>query len=148
VAPPGTLYERLPAASHGAYAPFVNRAGLLGYRCRVQKSADEIRAFPKDGVKKRLRFVGERIDIEAAAGEISWAALDMKSGALNLEPADSTGLVKIVRLAVRGLPPGRYEVESDSSKGRHNVTDILELDLPLKRGKAIHIRREFQYPGA
>jgi hypothetical protein len=115
--------------------------GLVGYGCRVQKKADEIRAFPEDGVRKRLRFAAAGIDIEAAAGEISWAALNTESGALDLELADSTDLVKTVLLTVRGLRPGEYEAGYEGSPARHIVKDILTLGLPFEKAKAVCIRR-------
>ncbi len=117
--------------------------GLVGYGCRIERTADEIRAFPKDGVKKRLRFVAEKIDIEAAAGEIVSAALNAKCGDLELQMADSTNLVKIVRLAIKGLRPGDYEVSFDESKERRTVRDVLRLDLPFERAKVIRIWKVF-----
>lgn len=92
-------------------------------------------------MKKRLRFVADRIDIEAAAGEISCAAFNAKSGGLDLAMADPTDLVKTVRLAVQGLRPGGYEVGHEGSKERHDVRDILMLDLPFERAKTIQVRR-------
>lgn len=115
--------------------------GLVGYGCRLEKAGDEIKAFPKDGVKKRLRFVSDRIDIEATAGEIAGAAFNSKTGGLDLEMADSTDLVKIVRLSVKGLQPGEYEVGFEGSKERRAVKDTLTIELPYERAQTIHIRR-------
>ncbi len=122
--------------------------GLVGYGCRIERTADEIRAFPKDGVKKRLRFVAERIDIEAWAGEIASAALNAKTGDLELQMADSTNLVKIVRLAIRGLRPGDYEISFDESKERRTVRDVLRLDLPFERAKVIRVQKGSWIGGA
>jgi hypothetical protein len=97
--------------------------------------------FPNDGVRKRVRFVAERIDIEALAGEIASARLGKKGGRLRLEMTDSTGLVKKVRLAIRGLQKGDYEVKYGGVAKRRGVKDVLDLVLPIEEAKAISIER-------
>jgi hypothetical protein len=115
--------------------------GLVGYGCELETTADEIRVFPKDGVKKRVRFVAQGIDIEAATAEITSAALSKKSGGLVIRLADSTGLVKIARLAIRGLRQGEYEVRVEGAMERRDVKDVLDLALPIGRARTIGIRR-------
>jgi len=115
--------------------------GLVGYGCKIETTADEIRVFPKDGVKKRVRFVPDRIEIEASTGEIACAVFNKKAGSLGLELTDSTGLVKTVRLTVKGLQVGDYEVRFEGGAERRNVKDILNLELPINQAKAINIRK-------
>ena len=114
--------------------------GLVGYGCRVEKSEGLLRVVPEDGVRKRLRFVAAGIDIEAAAGEIAAAGL-ADSGELRLEMADTTGLVGTVRLAVRGLPRGAYDITLPGRTFRRDVADTLTLDLPLDQAHNIRIRK-------
>jgi len=113
--------------------------GLVGYGCRLENTADEIRAFPQEGVKKRVRFVAERIDIDVAAGEIASAALNPRAGSLDIRLTDSTGLVKTARLAVKGLQAGDYEVGFDGGAERRRVKDTLALEVPFEQAKEIRI---------
>jgi len=115
--------------------------GWIGYGCRLETTADEIKAFPNDGVKKRVRFVSDRIDIEASAGEIISASFNRKAGSLGLEITDSTGLVKTARLAVQGLRPGDYREEFEGGAERRSVKDTLNIELPIDRARAISIKK-------
>ena len=115
--------------------------GWIGYGCRLETTADEIKVFPKDGVKKRVRFVPDRIDIEVSAGEIISAVFNKKAGSLGLEITDSTGLVKTARLAVQGLRPGDYRVEFEGGAERRSVKDTLNIELPIDRARAISIKK-------
>ncbi len=115
--------------------------GLVGYGCSLETTQDEIRVIPQDGVRKRIRLVSDRIDIEASTGEITQAAWNKQAGLLTLEMADSTGLVRSVNLAVKGLQPGIYEIRRASTAERREVKEILSLALPLSQAKSIAIRR-------
>jgi hypothetical protein len=115
--------------------------GLVGYGCRLETAPDEIRVFPQDGVKKRIRFVADRLDIEAMTGEITRAAFSRQSARLTLQMADSTGLVKTVNLTIKGLQPGVYEVRHGTAASRRDVKETLTLDLPLAQAKAINIQK-------
>jgi len=115
--------------------------GLVGYGCRLESAPLEIRVFPQDGVKKRIRFVDDRIDIEASAGEITRAAFSRQAGRLTLEMADSTGFVRTVSLTIKGLQPGAYEVRQGTAAARREVKEILNLELPLLQAKTISIQR-------
>lgn len=115
--------------------------GLVGYGCRLETAPEEIRVFPQDGVRKRIRFVADRIDIEASTGEITRAALSRQAGSLTLQLADSTGLVKTAGLTIKGLQPGVYEVRYGTAAARRDVKETLELELPLAQAKTVSIRR-------
>ena len=133
------LWAYLRAAK--AYVVEDRSFGLVGYGCRLETSANDIRVFPQDGVKKRVRFVAQRIDLEASAGEISSVALNQKDGSLNLQIADSTGLVKTVTLSIKGLQAGDYEMGFAGASERRSVKGALNLALPLEKAKSISIRR-------
>jgi hypothetical protein len=60
---------------------------------------------------------------------------------LILQFSDSTGIVKTVRLMVKGLQPGDYEVKFEVDWERHSVKDILSLEVPLNQSKEIRIRQ-------
>jgi len=116
--------------------------GLVGYGCRLETTASEIRVFPQDGVKKRVRFVSDRIDLDVLSGEITFVALNRMDGSISLRLYDSTGLVEKARLAVSGLQAGEYEVKlTDGASERHTVEDALILACPLDQAKAISIRK-------
>jgi len=82
--------------------------GLVGYGCRVETTGDNIIVFPEDGLRKRVRLVAQKIDLEASAGEIKSFEFNKKVGSLCLE--DPTGLVKKARLIVMGLKKGSYDI--------------------------------------
>jgi len=115
--------------------------GLVGYGCRLEESAHEIRGFPKDGVKKRVRFVSEKIDLEVVKGEITYVIFNKKDMSLSLHLSDSTGHVKTTSFAVKGLQAGEYEVKMDGVSELHRVEDILFLTYPIDQAKAINIRK-------
>jgi hypothetical protein len=115
--------------------------GLVGYGCRLETAPFEIRVFPQDGIKKRIRFVDDRIDIEASTGEIIRAAFSRQAGRLILEMTDSTGFVETVSPTIKGLQRGTYEVRQGTAAARRDVKEILNLDLPLLQAKTISIQR-------
>jgi hypothetical protein len=131
------LWGYLRAAK--AYVVRDQTFGLTGYGCRVEGTRDETRVSPNDGVRKRVRFVGEGIDIEAQTGEIASVRLRKKGDRLRLEMTDSTGLVKKIQLGIRGLEKGEYDVKYGVVAKRRRVRDVLELTLPIAQAKSITI---------
>lgn len=77
--------------------------GLIGCGCRIQPADDGIIVYPHDGLKKRMRFVDEQLDIEVIPGEIASVALLQTGKALEISLTDSTGLVKTTRMRITGL---------------------------------------------
>lgn len=113
--------------------------GMIGAGCDVEVAGDRIAAKPRDGLRKRLRFVESRIDIEAERGEIVTATIDSAGGSLVIEAADSTGLVTAGRIVVRGLAPGRYSVAYGKRREAHAVSGALTLQWPLAEAGKISI---------
>ena len=60
--------------------------GLIGCGCRVESSGKEIRVYPRDGLKKRLRFVPQKIDLEAAQGEVDQITISDDARWLGAQP--------------------------------------------------------------
>ncbi len=115
--------------------------GLVGYGCTIEASGSRIRVMPRDGVKKRVRWMAEGVDVEAHSGEIREATLDLGSGNVSLRMADSTGLVTTVHVTVRGLEPGSYAVEHGGSSSDHDVRGPLELEVPMAEAAQLEIRK-------
>jgi hypothetical protein len=115
--------------------------GLIGCGCRVESSGKEIRVYPRDGLKKRLRFVPQKIDLEAEQGEVDQVAMSDDAKWLELSLSDSTGVVKTAELEVRGLDKGEYLVRYGSSANRMPVSNAIKLSLPIADAKLIRIER-------
>lgn len=118
--------------------------GLIGFGCRVAASKDGVRAFPRDGVRKRLLFAEQKIDLEATQAEFDEVALDTASGALELRMSDASGLVQKAEFAVHGLRPGRYRVElaGGNSQTQSVAADgALNVSLAIAAAKRIRIAR-------
>jgi hypothetical protein len=115
--------------------------GLIGCGCRVELSDKAIRVFPHDGLRKRLRFVPQKIDVEAAQGEIEKVTVsdDLKQWELRL--GDSTGVVKKAELEIKGLEKGEYLIRYGDSADRILVSDVLQLSHPIDGAKLIRIEK-------
>jgi hypothetical protein len=115
--------------------------GVIGAGCDVQVAGNRITAKLRDGLRKRLRFVETRIDVEAEKGEIVSATTDTSGRSLALEMADSTSLVTTSRIIVKGLAPGRYSVSIGNKSETRAVSDALTLEWPLREASRITIER-------
>lgn len=113
--------------------------GIIGAGCDVEAAGNRVTAKIRDGLRKRLRFVESRVDIEAEKGEIVTAAIDSAGGSLVIEAADSTGLVAAGRVVVRGLVPGRYSVTYGKRREIRAVSGALVLEWPLREAGKISI---------
>ncbi|HXS97441.1 MAG TPA: DUF5695 domain-containing protein [Candidatus Limnocylindrales bacterium] len=143
--PPRT-FENGPAIwafLRGAKAWVVNDQafGLTGLGCSVHSAAGEVVAMPNDGVRKRLRFVAEKIDLNAATGEFEQVTLRGGGSGLQLQMGDSTGLVKTAQVTIRGLQQGNYEVRHSGKSEHMPVTDVMTLRLPMAAAAQIAVRR-------
>jgi hypothetical protein len=110
--------------------------GVVGAGCDVRTEGSRVFATPRDGLRKRLRFVESRVDIEAEKGEIVSAVEDAAARTLAVELSDSTGLVSSVRVVLRGLRPGRYSVTIGRGTDTRTVTGALTLEWPLSQSPA------------
>ena len=115
--------------------------GLIGIGCRVESSDQEIRVYPRDGVKKRLMFVPHKIDLEAAQGEVDQVVLSGAGERLELHLSDSTGVVKKAELELKGLEKGEYLVRYGNSADRMRVSDVLQISIPIADAKLIRIEK-------
>lgn len=115
--------------------------GLIGYGCRVSTSGRQITVVPKDGLRKRLRFVEEKIDVEVTQGEIVQCAFDGENGSLELQMEDSTGFVKNASLTIRGLEKGDYRFRHGSSSKRISSDGSLAIELPIRDARLFKIEK-------
>ncbi len=115
--------------------------GLIGCGCRVELSGKEIRVYPQDGLKKRLRFVPQKIDLEAAQGEVDQVTISDDGKQWELRLSDSTGVVKKAELEIKGLEKGEYLIRYGNSTNGKLVSDVLKLSLPIADAKLIRIER-------
>jgi hypothetical protein len=153
ISTPGVLDFTPPRTLDGGIAQFAflkaaksyviqdDSFGLIGIGCRVESSENEIRVYPQDGLKKRLRFVPHKFDLEAAQGEVDQVALSDAGKRLELCLSDSTGVVKKAELELKGLEKGEYLVRYGSSAHRERVSDALRLSLPIADAKLIRIEK-------
>jgi hypothetical protein len=104
--------------------------GMIGYGCQVESSAQGVSVVPKDGVRKRVRFVEDKVDVEATQGEIAQLAWNKGRHTLELQVTDPTGLVKTAAVNVRGLEAGSYKVSSGGTK-KVDANGVLSVSAPM-----------------
>ena len=114
----------------------------MGFGCSLELTQERIKVHPKDGLKKRVTFVDEKIDIEATTGEINTVILNRADRSLEFEMGDSTGLVKLAQLTIQGLPAGRYRVTDKHGLQQISVAEKLELSVPIAEAGILSIERE------
>ncbi len=116
--------------------------GVIGAGCDVLTAGDSFIAKPRDGLRKRLRFADYHLDIEAQKGEIVSATISASgTRLLILELADSTSLVTMGRVIVRGLVPGRYSISYGNRKEVRAVSGELAMEWSLKEAAEVRIER-------
>ena len=115
--------------------------GLIGAGCDVKTSGERVTATLRDGLRKRVRFAEQRLDVEAEKGGIVSAAIDASGRSLALEMADSTALVATGRIIVKGLAPGRYTISYGKKQEIRTVSEALALEWSLKESREIKIVR-------
>ncbi|HKF50669.1 MAG TPA: DUF5695 domain-containing protein, partial [Candidatus Acidoferrales bacterium] len=115
--------------------------GLVGCGCEVEQSAGKITVTPKDGLKKRIRFVEERIDLEATQGEISQLAFSKSPCVLELKMGDSTGNVKTAAVTVRGLQKGEYRIRYGKTLKKVSSDGTLTVTAPLAAARNLRIEK-------
>ena len=115
--------------------------GLIGCGCSVESSDKAIRVNPHDGLKKRLRIVPQKIDLEVAQGEVDQVTISDDGKQWELRLSDSTGVVKRAELEIKGLEMGDYLIRYGGSVDRKLVSDVLKLSLPIADAKLIGIEK-------
>jgi hypothetical protein len=97
--------------------------------------------FPKDGVRKRVAMVADKVHVTLRRGEIKSLTFDRRTSALNLEIEDTTEMVTIVPITIEGLEPGEYRVRTQNSELRVRGSEKLEFEVPVEDAKSLHISR-------
>jgi len=132
------LYGFLKGAK--AYVMTDESFGLVGAGCRVESAeGGDVRATPIDGLKKRLLFADEKIDLEATKGEIRSVLLNKSDKSVQIEATDPTGLVDKAEIVIRGLEKGEYRISHGASSETKSVSGDLKLIVPISEAGKIEI---------
>ncbi len=115
--------------------------GRVGFGCRVEESANELRISPRDGVRKRVMLVSEKLNIEAARGEIKSVIVNRARPSLHLEMEDSTGLAKTVQLKIDGLPQAEYKLKTNNTEHHVPASVGISFAIPIEEAGSITIER-------
>jgi hypothetical protein len=115
--------------------------GWIGFGCRVENETSQVRVFPKDGVRKRVLIVPDKLHVSLRRGEIKSLTFDRRTSAVNLQIEDTTGIVKTVPVTIEGLEPGEYRVSTENSELRARASETLEFEVPVEDAMSLHISR-------
>jgi hypothetical protein len=115
--------------------------GPIGFGCRVETSGEQVRIYPQDGLRKRLHFVPNKIDLEVAQGEVEWLALSETGRRMELSISDSTGVVKEAKFKFEGLPSGDYLIRYGGLARQTRISDSFKLSLPIGDAKLIEFEK-------
>ncbi len=113
--------------------------GEVGFGCKLEATDQALTVYPRDGLRKRLRFVDSAIDIDVTQGQINKASLRRGKPALTLDVSDPTGLSKKVAVSIVGLPPGNYRVTHGRSSRQVSIQNNLSFDAPMQEANHIEI---------
>jgi len=114
--------------------------GLIGYGCHVTKEDDSISVIPWDGLKKRLRFMPEGIDIELIQGELARLELDRNVSSLKLYIGDSTGYVRDAEVILVGINNSQVRVAYGGRSQLLSVsTGEIQLKIPVELAGKVQI---------
>ncbi|HTS37351.1 MAG TPA: DUF5695 domain-containing protein [Candidatus Solibacter sp.] len=113
--------------------------GWIGYGCRVENDANQVRVFPKDGVRRRVLMVPDRIHVTLRRGELKCLTFDRRTSGLNLQIEDTTGIVRTVPVRIEGLEPGEYLVRMENSELRVRASGKLEFEVPVEDARSLQI---------
>jgi hypothetical protein len=113
--------------------------GEVGFGCKVEATDRVLTMYPKDGLRKRIRFVETGLDVEVMQGQIRKASLSRGKLKLALEITDSTGLAKKSVISIDGLPAGNYKVTQGRSSHQVSVQKNLTLNVPMQDASHVEI---------
>ena len=116
--------------------------GLVGYGCEVGAAGQEIRVTPKDGLRKRVRFAAEKIDVEATQGEIDQIIFHTADRSFEIEMSDSTGVVKNAAVSIRGLEKGEYSAAGRRLPESAYAGGTLTVELPIAAARQFKIEKK------
>lgn len=115
--------------------------GLIGCGCEIEESGTTIAVTPKDGLKKRVRFVEEGLDVEVTQGEISQLVFSKSPYAIELKIDDSTANVKTAAVTVAGLPKGEYRIGYGRTSKKISSDGTLTASAPMERAQRLRIEK-------
>lgn len=115
--------------------------GLIGCGCGVEVSGDRIIVTPKDGLRKRVRFVEEGVDLEATQGEISQLVFAKSPFAIELKMSDSTGVVKTAAVNIQGIPKGAYRIRHGRTAKKIYSDGSLTASTPMAEAGHLEIEK-------
>jgi hypothetical protein len=113
--------------------------GEVGFGCKVEATDQALTVYPKDGLRKRLRFVEAALDVEVTPGQIQKASFRRGRPGLSLDISDSTGLAKKTTVSIDGFPSGNYKLAHGGSSRRVSVQGNLSIDVPIREASHIEI---------
>jgi hypothetical protein len=116
--------------------------GLVGCGCKVESAGGRIAAWPKDGLRKRIRFTEEKLDLDVMQGELEKVTFDPAKHVLELSITDSTGCVKTAAATIRGLEKGSYSISRGKSPRATEADGSLTIEVPIAEAKQIRIERK------
>jgi hypothetical protein len=120
-----------------AYVVKDESLGLVGYGCDVQESEGRLTVRPWDGLRKRVRLVDEKIDLEVLAGEILTLTFEREPRSLTLQLVDSTGLVDTARVRVDGLGKRKLKLGFDGETQTLKVAERVLVEVPMDRAAEV-----------
>lgn len=106
--------------------------GLMGAGCTVSERDGAISVWPKDGLRKRVRFVDRNIELLATKGEFREVVLHGSSRVLTLSFEDSTGLIEEAQFGVNGLGKGIWELRYGRERKQVNGDDMHDITVPIQ----------------
>jgi len=86
-------------------------------------------------------LVSEKLNIEAARGEIKSAIVNRARLWLHLEMEDSTGFAKTVQLKIDGLPPAEYRVRTNNSELHVPASAAISFAIPIEEAASITLEK-------
>jgi hypothetical protein len=116
--------------------------GLVGYGCAVEAAGQQIRVTPKDGLRKRVRFAAEKIDVEATQGEIDQIVFHTTEHSFEIKMSDSTGVVKNAAVSIRGLEKGTYSAGGRRLPESAYADGVLTVELPIAAARQFKIEKK------
>lgn len=115
--------------------------GEVGYGCKLETTEDELVVHPRDGLRKRLRFVARKIDLSVMPGQIEAVRLHRKKQSIHLEISDPSKLAKEAVITIRGFSPGEYVVRYGKSRKRISAGGTLNVKVPMAEANHIEIEQ-------
>ena len=144
-APPRTLDNGI--AMYGyfqgirSYVMNLDGFGLVGFGCLLESDHDIITVMPNDGIRKRVCFYNEKINIEATSGEIEKIDFDKNNEQIRIRLCDSTNLVNTGRISITGID-NHYTINYNNEKflpyesGKTIICELTNPEIVLtKNGK-------------